>query len=330
VLGASQWPSHPPLVRLFGGDNIVLSKLVVASIAGEYPWTAEAQGVELPQLLFDGIRADNTGCLTVSQNHVFNVFNALVLGGDQIGLRGRFYRVEGNRIDNFAGDGIDHTFSDSIIYSNRITDSHDICEQKCVHTDGIQGWNYVNRPGIINRNVIIDSNIIIQRTRPNLPMDSTSLQGITIFDGFWSNVRVTNNVVITNVWHGINISGVDGLIIANNTVVGVNERKTWIRAGDTTHQGGRGRNVVIRNNIATAIVHPAIIIENYVADHNLERTDPRLIFVKFDVVNGQYDLHIRPGSPAVGGGSHAGAPVADISGASRSSRVDIGAYQAAP
>ena len=47
----------------------------------------------------------------------------------------------------------------------------------------------------------------------------TYLQGISAFDADWTNVKVTNNVVITSTCSGIGFSSIHNGLIAHNTVV---------------------------------------------------------------------------------------------------------------
>ena len=116
----------------------------------------------------DGVVVDQVSCISLDDNKISNVFNAIMVGGDQSADSGKYIVVSGNAIDNFAGDGMDHSASHLHILHNRITNSHDICENKCVHTDGIQGWNWHNKPGLLNTDVVIDSNEIILQTKPGL------------------------------------------------------------------------------------------------------------------------------------------------------------------
>ncbi len=67
-------------------------------------------------------------------------------------------------------------------------------------------------------NVVIDSNRVIRQTDPNLPFP-TGLQGIDAFDGDWTNLAVTNNVVVTSSCWGIAYASVHGGKIINNTVL---------------------------------------------------------------------------------------------------------------
>ena len=97
-------------------------------------------------------------------------------GGDQNGNHGKYFLVSGNMIDNFAGDGIDHYGSHVRIENNHITNGHDICDNKCIHTDGIQGWNFNNRPGLLNTDVVINNNEIVVQTDPNLVLPADSFK----------------------------------------------------------------------------------------------------------------------------------------------------------
>jgi hypothetical protein len=160
-------------------------------------------------------------------------------------------------------------------------------------------------------------------------MASGNLQGVTIFDGSWRNIKIANNVIVTNAWHGVTVGGTDGLYVINNTVLSTNDHGTWISAGGRTGQGVLSRNVVVRNNIAMAVVKPRTPAESYVADHNVELVDPRLLFERFDAKEGAFDLHPRSkASVIVGKGSPNEAPATDIDGRPRRPSVDIGAYQA--
>ena len=208
-------------------------------------------------------------------------------GGDQVGNHGQYFLVSGNNIDNFAGDGIDHYASHVRIEKNRITNGHDICNNTCVHNDGIQGWNYNHLP-VVNSDITIENNVIIAQITPNLVLPVDTLQGITIFDGKWNNVRIANNLVVTNALHGISLYGVDNAIIVNNTVAPTNPaRGTWIMS----HVGkgeppGTPHDVVVRNNVFPGRINlRAPQPQGLVSDHNLALAtadDYRDAFVKFD------------------------------------------------
>ena len=177
----------------------------------------------------------------------------------------------GNEIDHFGDDGIDYAASNILITKNYIHDALDLGNG--AHWDGMQGY-----PGVF-ANVVIDSNRVIRQTDPNLPFP-TGLQGIDAFDGDWTNLMVTNNVVVTSACHGITFGSVHRGKIVNNTVLDdVSDAGTKNAAGkvvcrpgitvaDKTHQGSSSNDVMIRNNIANGLsiydVNP-----NMTMDHNI-------------------------------------------------------------
>ena len=116
--------------------------------------------------------------------------------------------------------------------------------------------------GATNSNVVIDSNWII-----NLDQSPDNyLQGISIFDGKWDGLTVTNNLVINNTWHGISLYGVTNALVANNTIIPARaDRASWLmihNAKDKTPS----LHVVVRNNIAPEFVVEGQDVE---FDHNL-------------------------------------------------------------
>jgi hypothetical protein len=336
-LSVGQWQNktfvHAPLVDMRNSDNIVLDQNNLFSQAGEFPWQQEIGAPPTLATPSSGIGVDQSSCISLVQNRISNVFNAIMIGGDQVGDHGKYFAVTDNLIDDFAGDGIDHSASHVRILRNRITNSHDICQSKCIHTDGIQGWNWHNKPGQVDTDVIIDSNVIIAQTKPNLILASDDLHGITIFDGFWDGMQISNNLVITSTWHGISAYGVNNLTIINNTVAGTNaKRRTWIaynpRKG--APPGTAYHGVIIRNNVALDLPGGGQGVE---VDHNFRVSgtgDFADDFVKFDPEHFVYDLHPTKRSDARGEGSGDGAPATDIEGKPRGSKVDIGAYTFAP
>jgi parallel beta-helix repeat protein len=198
---------------------------------------------------------------------------------------------------------------------------------------------------LTNKDVVIEGNAIMNVGAAN------NLQGITIFDGKWEDVRILNNVVITNQWHGISISGVTNAQIINNTVISSDPRKyqTWISVGKAK-DGTLPQNVVVRNNITTRLNYDA---DTTMADHNIVakminviksgkqnyitkpgsfgnnnfvRPDILDTFVNVDNVNGNYNLRLRKNSPAIGAGNALMSPNVDITGKQRGTSIDIGAY----
>lgn len=336
---AQKWPNgaivHPGIVAVGNSDNIVFENNIVNSAPGLIEWQSEADAFAADKSLSGGVSVNGASCVSLTGNRISNVFNAIMFGGDPNTDNGKYYVVSDNVIDDFAGDGIDHFASHVRIERNRITNGHDICESKCVHMDGIQGWNWNSRPGLLNVDVVIDGNQIIAQTRPGLPMPAGTLQGITVFDGHWDGFQVVNNLVIATAWHGITIAGAKNLTIVNNTLACSSSdprRTSWIKfAAAKNDPPDTPYNVVIRNNVTPfqGTDRRDMAYPNVVIDHNLvlktagEFEDN---FVKFDPARFAYDLHPAKGSDAAGEGSAEGAPASDIDGKPRKPPIGIGAY----
>lgn len=336
---AEKWPNgaivHRGIVAIANSDNIIFDNNNVSSHPGAIEWKSEADAFAADQSLSGGISVNGASCVSITANRISNVFNAIMFGGDPSTDNGKYYVVSDNVIDDFAGDGIDHFASHVRIERNRITNGHDICESKCVHMDGIQGWNWNNRPGLLNVDVVIDANQIIAQTRPGLVLPAGTLQGITVFDGHWDGVTVSNNLVIATAWHGITIAGAKNLAIINNTLACASQdprRTSWIKfAAYKNDPPDTPYNVVIRNNVTPfqGTDRRDLAYPNVVVDHNLvlkTTGDFADNFVKFDPARFSYDLRPTKRSDATGEGSAEGAPAADLDGGNRKAPVDIGAY----
>jgi hypothetical protein len=222
---------------------------------------------------------DGTHCISITHNRIYNAVNPVALYADHT-------LFADNTIDNFAGDAIDYGANDLVIAHNRITNVNDLGTGQ--HYDAMQGFT----PGGVGytatgyANILIDGNIVIRQTNRALRRPSY-LQGIDAFDADWTNLTISNNVVITNAYQAISFASVHGGRIVNNTVAsdeartnnpfagahGVQPqandgRMVWIRIGDRTHQGAPSDHVILRNNLAQTIVvgTSAAAVE---ADHNI-------------------------------------------------------------
>ena len=121
-------------------------------------------------------------------------------GAEVIGNKSLF---PNNEIDYFGDDAIDYGANYLTITHNHIHDNFDIADAN--HADAMQGQNGPLPQGVpYNRfsNILIDSNLAIRQTDPKLAFP-TYLQGIDAFDEDWTNLTVTNNVVVTSACWGI-------------------------------------------------------------------------------------------------------------------------------
>jgi hypothetical protein len=334
-------------------SDIILESMQVSSADSTDGWTqpdwlARVRGVGIFAKGTD--QGADTTCVSVTNSHISKIiFGSEVMANNML--------FSGNEIDRFGDDGIDYVASNLLISKNYIHDDLDLGNG--AHMDGMQGY-----PGA-SSNVVIDSNRIIRQTDPKLPFPNY-LQGIDAFDGDWTNLTVTNNVVVTSSCWGIFYGSVHGGKIINNTVVrdGLipmpGNCKPLVVVGGTTHQGSPSNDVIIRNNIANGLnidnTRPNMTMDHNIClgingkcqivtyvdgkldwgtvkpgiygDHNIiDGRGARSMFVNFDPARFVYDLRLRPKAPAIGAGNPEGAPPVDITGAPRAGRVDIGAYQ---
>jgi hypothetical protein len=255
---SSAGPTHPT-------SNIILHNLNVSSAdPSVYATWTQAQWVANTRVGVSAKGSNNTTCVAVVDSHITaNHFGLEVFANNML--------VSGNEIDHFGDDGIDYGASNILMTRNYIHESMDW--KNGAHMDGMQGY-----PGKFS-NVVVDSNRIVRQTDPKLPFP-TSLQGIDAFDGDWTNVTVTNNVVVTSSCWGIGYASLHGSKIINNTVLddgsdaGTKNRagkvmcRPSIAVGDKTHEGPSSNDVIIRNNIASGL---AIynLDPNMTMDHNI-------------------------------------------------------------
>jgi hypothetical protein len=393
VTVTDQGAAHPT-------SDIILQNMEISTTDSIDGWT-QAQWVAQGRTGYREVGSPGDGtngvpyttCVAMTGSHIRNVR----FGADLMGNNSTFSH---NELDHFGDDGIDYAASNISIMHNYIHDNFDIGDGN--HEDVAQGQNGPLLRGVPYNafsNILIDSNLAIRQTDPKLAF-ATYLQGIDAFDEDWTNVTVTNNVVVTSACWGIFFSSVHNGKIMNNTVVAdglipqPGNCKPAVAVGDKTHEGPSSNDVIVRNNIANHFsiynVDPNVTMDhniclgingrcqiiNYVngkpdwgvvkpgmhGDHNIidgrgasgmfVNFDPaKFVYdlgprpgapaigagdsaeaspVSFDPAKFLYDLRLRPGAPAIGAGNSAEAPPFDITGASRASRVDVGAYQHSP
>lgn len=279
----------------------------------------------------DGVKAVGE-CISVLNNTFVNLRNGIEVGG-------RFVEISENTFDRFGVDAIQHHASDIVIRRNVIRNSYHVPEEP-LHPDGIQGWS---DPGLTNRNVVISENTIL---RDNLN-PKIQMQGITIFDGQWDNIAITNNVVITNTYHGITLFGVERAVVSNNTVISSNPAlSSWVQVQPST-TGRQSKGISVFNNIVPMLTVSAdnVKVEKNLAqkmrvkdstgrnmfkfsgtyegnllDMNLEKT-----LLNINHATGIYDVRLTAASKAVASGTKVGLPGLDIIKTKRIN-PDIGAF----
>ncbi len=285
--------------------EIIIERCDIASITDASSWSAN----DWDQNSAHGVMADGD-YITLRDNVLTNV---------NMGLSacGQYCLIERNSIENFCGDGMRGIGDDMIFEYNTVRNCYDVNDN---HDDGFQSFSVNDQPP--RRRIILRGNMIIGYTDPDQPFRGT-LQGIGCFDGMYDNWIIENNIVATDHWHGITLSGARGCRIVNNTVVDLNEvdpGPPWIRIGP--HKDGTpSSNCLIRNNIAASIFAGDGVIE----DHNIASTGYDTLFVDYTTL----DLRPLTGGAAVDAGCLDLAPGFDAAGTVRpqGGGVDIGAYE---
>ena len=337
--------------------NIVFQNMTVSSQDDAKAWSKAQWVANARNGFFVWGRAGgaNTKCISFTGSHISNVRSGAYLSGNQL-------MFSNNQIDHFGDDGIDYAASNIAITHNNVHDNLDIGDGN--HEDAMQGTiGFLPTGAAVNyfQKVLIDSNLVIRQTDPELSFP-TYLQGIDAFDSDWTNVTVTNNVVITSGCQGVTFSSTHNSLIANNTVVEdglvvVPGCTASVSLGDKTHQGASSSNTVVRNNLASQLsvdnLDPGVV-----ADHNvtlccvgpeftwfvsgvIQRfskpgtyTNSNIIdsggakseFVNFNPSTLSYNVMLKSGAQAIGAGTATGAPTVDILGVTRAAPYTVGAY----
>ena len=244
---------------------------------------------------------------TVTNCRFYALENCLYVDGSSI-------FVDQNRFEFFVNDGIEHQASDLKITRNRITDQYNLASNK-FHHDGMQGWNYTT--GVLH-NIVIDSNFVARSTgkyKSIPPVSDSQFQGISIFDGAFSDVTISNNIVMSPAYHAISLCGCVDSTIEQNTVIyqGMTpDKPCWIGVFVSKPRFGSiaPNNITIRNNIAPTYALPKTGVElennysfkvpNKPWNMSFVIVDPAKTFVRYEPAVAQFDLQVRDDSPAAG------------------------------
>jgi Right handed beta helix region len=314
------------------------------------------QGAAYPTMAGNGTNGEpNTRCISLAGSHIQNVRFGAILAANNL-------LFTNNVIDHFGDDGIDYAANNLAITHNTIHDNLDLGDGN--HEDAMQGQNGPLAAGAALNyfsNILIDSNLVVRQTDPQLAFP-TYLQGIDAFDEDWTNVTVTNNVVITSACHGITFTSIHNSLIANNTVLndGLFPMPGCIAAinvGGASHEGPLSTNTIVRNNLTSQLNIDTRNI-GVVPDHNvvlccgpgpfiswsvngvaqflsqpgtymngniIETEGAKGEFVNFNPATLTYTVLLKSSAQAIGAGV-AGAPTIDIAGVTRTAPYAAGAY----
>ena len=301
------------------GDNIVVNQSIVRTTADASTWT-EAQWTT--NIAATGVNIAGVNCGSVVNSNIRNLIVGLNVSPGSNNVL-----IKNNEVRYIAQDFVDvFNVSNLLIQANFFLDHIQIFDLNKQHSDAIQ---LEHNP---SRNVVIDSNYVVQMTSPSLfwpsagmgPQYINDLHGFNDFAhaAFSTGIVVTNNVVISNASDGISFDA-PGTIITGNTVVGNTNLSgnSWIMA--------TGAGSVIRNNIMNLLAANAAGV---IADHNIANTQIQIggafyneasyagqtisgnymdgaqftdVFNNFDPWNFKFDVSLvaGAGNPAIGTGA---------------------------
>jgi Right handed beta helix region len=347
----------------FSTTDIILENMQISSADSTAGWSkaqwiaqARSTGFTAAGLAGNGTNGEpNTRCISLAGSHIQNVRNGAILAANNL-------LFTNNVIDHFGDDGIDYAANNLAITHNTLHDNLDIGDGN--HEDAMQGQNGPLPPGAaLNHfsNILIDSNLVVRQTDPQLAFP-TYLQGIDAFDEDWTNVTVTNNVVITSACHGITFASIHNSLIAGNTVVEDGLFPTpgcvaAINIGGASHQGPLSTNTTVRNNltsqlnidtrdIGVAPDHNVVLCcgpgpfiswyvngvaqflsqtGTYMNGNIIETQGAKGEFLNFNPATLTYTVMLKSSAQARGAGA-AGAPTIDIAGYTRTAPYTVGAY----
>jgi Right handed beta helix region len=336
-------------------SNIVLENMMVSSQDDAEAWS-QAQWIANARngfFAWSTPGGTNTSCISFTGSHISNVRTGASIAANQL-------IFSNNQIDHFGDDGIDYAASNIAITHNDIHDNLNIGDGN--HPDAMQGViGFLPAGATVNylKNILIDSNMVIRQTDPELSFPYF-LQGIDAFDSDWTNVTVTNNVVITSACQGIALSSIHSSLIANNTVVEDGLFSTpgctaAIDVGGPSHEGPLSTNTVVRNNLSSQL-NVDTRDSGVVADHNvvmccvgpeiswyangvvqyigkpgtyntniIDTGGAKSEFLNFNPATLTYNVMLKSGAQALGVGA-SGGPTLDILGATRATPTTAGAY----
>jgi hypothetical protein len=297
VFLVDQGPAYPTTDIIL--ENMLISSADSTTGWSQAQWVAEARnGFQALGSAGNGTNGEpNTSCISIAGSNIQNVRFGAILAANNL-------LFTNNVIDHFGDDGLDYAASNLAITHNTIHDNLNIGDGN--HEDAMQG---VNGPDPLPSvgfdafsNILIDSNLVVRQTDPQLAFPQY-LQGIDAFDEDWTNMTVTNNVVITSSCVGISLASIHNSLIADNTIVedGLFSSPGCIASigvGGSTHEGRVSSNTAVRNNL-TSQLNVDTRDSGVTADHNVAMCCGPVPEIAW-YVNGVVQFLTKPGTYANG------------------------------
>ncbi|WP_167320765.1 right-handed parallel beta-helix repeat-containing protein [Desulfocapsa sulfexigens] len=278
----------------------------MANISG---WNAQNWIAFAPDAIHT--EAENT---IIENMNIFNVHNGVTIE------KADYTEIKNSTINHISGDGIQNNQSSYVkIEYNTIKNIYTVDK---THKDMIQAWTF-DAP---ITGMEIRGNTLVMAENDKNPL-TLKVQGIGMFDGWYDNTLVENNLIVTNTDHGISFYGAKNCRIINNTVTSVLNSSVGPTGAPIRiypHKNGTpGFDNIIRNNLATYISTTNRGVDGGVlVDHNIK------VINSDHFINAEaFDFRLKKTSPAIDTGSIIFSPEIDILKNPRTNIPDIGAYE---
>lgn len=179
----------------------------------------------------DAILVRNSTNVSITNSEFQELRNAIShLDSDGLNFSNNYFHDL--RTDGIRGGGSDNVVIKGNYFTNFQMKDGD-------HPDAIQFWTTNTTEAA--KNIEVSGNIITRG-------DGDPIQGIFFRDQVgglpYQNVKITDNLVVGGMYNGISIGAGVGVVISNNTVVGLADQDSWVRVSDIT-------NLTLTNNTAT-------------------------------------------------------------------------------
>jgi len=205
-------------------------------------WTAE----DWLENAHNGIGLRNWDRVTIVNNYIRDVSFWINATWD-------YAKVIGNTINRFRWDGMRLLWDHSVASNNFIKNS---VKADINHDDCIQSWSRWEdeKSGKwVITDVVIQWNVCLLYDDPSNPLYGREMQGIGMFDWFYKDFVIENNLIMTTMYHGLTVLGGENVVMKNNTSMDIDDVDTWnpwIRISD--HKDKRvSINSRVENNISS-------------------------------------------------------------------------------
>ncbi len=285
--------------------DIVLADSQLYGARDSKNWSA-AEWLAAP----NAIQADNVKNVSILRNAITNVRFGISASSRQPDVEGSRMNVliKNNLLKGVSGDFIRPIGGNMAVIGNKGIDGYlSAADGDGNHDDFIQ--MFALPLTAVYDNVLIEGNYFCETTDVNRKFNA-DYQGISCFDGTYTNVTIRGNTVLASAYWGIAMYGGKHILIERNTVLSIRprgDRKLRI-AFMPMKRGAKGEDQTARDNVANVFLGfaaPAATSNNIA----VPPADASTAFVEFNLSGSAFDLHPKKGGAL--DGKHAGALQSD-------------------